>query len=187
MTAVEGRRVHGFQSGRAVSAEVARRLADFLVDGARLLDDRRWAEWVKTCAQDIDYTVHTRANLNLMREGDTADDVLPYVKCDYRGLELRVQMLTEDWHAIDPPPWTLHAISNVRCWVSERASSADDQRYRVEALCIVHRNRVGEDLVIVPCRYEDEIAVEADGTMKLVSRQVIVEAERIDGALAYLL
>ncbi len=174
------------QSEANARSEMARRLTDFLFDGARLLDDRRWAEWLSTCTHDIDYTVHTRANLNLMREGDTFDDVLPYVKCDYRALELRVQMLTREWHAVDPAPWTLHVVSNVRCWVDGKAS-AEKERYRVEALCIVHRNRIGEDLVIFPCRYEDEIEVAADGSMKLASRLVIVEAERIDGALAYLL
>ena len=173
------------QSEADVHPEVVRRLTDFLFDGARLLDDRRWAEWLSTCTRDVDYTVHTRANLDLMREGDTADDVLPYVKCDYRALELRVQMLTREWHAIDPPPWTLHAVSNVRCRVGGKVG-AGKERYRVEALCIVYRNRVGEDLAILPCRYEDEIEV-ADGSMKLASRLVIVEAERIDGALAYLL
>lgn len=170
---------------RAVSRELVRRVEDFLFDGARLLDDRRWDDWLDTCAPEIVYTIHTRANLDLMREGDTPDDVLPYLKCDHRALELRVQMLTRDWHAIDPPSWTLHVMSNVRCRPKQRSGTAT--RLTVEALCIVYRNRPGENLVIMPCRYDDEIMVSADGGMKLASRLVTVESERIDGALAYLL
>jgi 3-phenylpropionate/cinnamic acid dioxygenase small subunit len=108
----------------------------FLYHEARLLDERRYNEWLALCSMSIEY----KAPVRITREG--TDDVvgpdgLHLFDDDYGQLELRVEgvQVKSAWAEI-PPSRTRRIISNIR------VEPLDDDDVRAYSNFIVYRSRL---------------------------------------------
>ena len=131
----------------------------FLYREARLLDDRRWDEWLTCYAPDASYWMPAWDDNDTITEDPQSQISLIYYP-DRTGLEDRVfRIKTERSGASTPEPRTSHAVQNVEV-VADRGSEVDvrynfhtlNHRYKVTdqffGTMFVTLRRDGEGLVI---------------------------------------
>jgi 3-phenylpropionate/cinnamic acid dioxygenase small subunit len=167
-----------------MNADVLREVEQFLYREARLLDERRFEEWLALLSDDIHYWMTARSNRYPRRskaiaildpdryvEDDLArDDELSLLDEDKQTLAMRVARLDTGmaW-AEDPPSRTRHLITNIEVTPSPAPSE-------VEAFSnfIVYRTRAEtEQDFYVGCR-RDRLR-RADGAWRLTERRVILD------------
>lgn len=126
-------------------------LEAFVLKEARLLDERRFAEWLALFAQDGVYWVPTRP-------GQTSPQEALSLFYEPRALlEIRVERLQRpDIHSATPPARTLHHVSAIEVTAELETRSAlvvaewREGETRWFAGRVLHRlRREGEDLRIV--------------------------------------
>jgi 3-phenylpropionate/cinnamic acid dioxygenase small subunit len=148
----------------------------FLYQEARLLDDRRFLEWLDLLADDIEYIMPTR--YNRIRGGPNEDWAvekelaeLPYFEENKQSLTARVQRFYSGlaW-AEEPPSRTRHLVSNVEVFPAEAGDEV-----RVYSNFLTYRSRLegleGEFDFFIG-RREDLLRRE-DGSWKLACRRII--------------
>jgi len=131
------------------SAAVASRPADdttlraierFLVREARLLDDRRFEEWVELFTDDAHYWMPVRADKSNKRNGEefALPGELAYFDETKDTLERRVAKVRTGlaW-AEEPPSRTRHVITNIAAEETERPDE-----YRVSSYFMLYRTRL---------------------------------------------
>ena len=110
----------------------------FLYREARLLDERRFEEWLELFAADAHYWVPTRSTREWGAPELSEPDGLAHFDDSRQTLELRVRRLfTEFAWAEDPPSRTRHLISNVEVQATEK-----DDEISVRSAFVVYRNRL---------------------------------------------
>lgn len=129
-----------------VDASLRTEVEQFLFFEAELLDERRFAEWLSLCADDISYWMPLRRNRlsrEVAKETSGRDDLSHYDD-NKKSLSWRVgQILTGLHWAEDPPSRTRHLVTNVR------VVPADAPReYTVRSNFICYRNRLDRDVDI---------------------------------------
>ena len=150
----------------------------FLYREARLLDDRRFRDWLELLAADIRYWMPTRHNR--LREGPDEQweiekelDALGFFDETKPSLTRRVERFYSGmaW-AEDPPSRTRHFISNVEVMETERAGEI-----QVYSNFLAYRSRLegleGEENFFAG-RREDILRREA-GDWKIVQRRIIFD------------
>lgn len=148
----------------------------FLYKEARLLDNRRFREWLALTTDDVQYVMPTRHNR--LRDGreeewevDKELDELPFFDEDRHGLTMRVERLyTGMAWAEEPPSRTRHVISNI-----EVEDGATEDEVHVYSNFLVYRNRLegmegDEDLL--SGQREDTLR-RVDGEWKVAKRRII--------------
>jgi 3-phenylpropionate/cinnamic acid dioxygenase small subunit len=133
-----------------MGGELIREVEQFLYREARLLDERRFHEWLQLFTDDVRYWMVTRSNLyprsskaiailNPGRNVDetTEEDGLAVLDETKKTLEGRIARLETGmaW-AEDPPSRTRHLIANIEVAPSHTASELE-----VFSSFIVYRNR----------------------------------------------
>jgi 3-phenylpropionate/cinnamic acid dioxygenase small subunit len=132
-------------------AEVIREVEQFLYREARLLDERRFHEWLELLSDDVRYWMSTRTNRYptvskaILSLDSTRDDEADLAKVNALAifdetketLRRRVARLDTGmaW-AEDPPSRTRHIITNIEVEQGESASEL-----KVYANFMVYRNR----------------------------------------------
>ena len=132
-------------------ADILRSIAQFLYREARLLDERRFHDWLQLFTDDIRYSMVARANryprsskaIAILDPASFAEedldnaDALGLFDEDIRTLTARVARLDTGmaW-AEDPPSWTRHLITNIE--VVPEAAGPDVTAY---SNFIVYRSR----------------------------------------------
>jgi 3-phenylpropionate/cinnamic acid dioxygenase small subunit len=167
-----------------MNEDVFREVEQFLYREARLLDERRFAEWLALLTDDIHYWMTARSNryprrskaiaiLNPDRyvEDDLArDDGLALLDENKQTLAARVERLDTGmaW-AEDPPSRTRHLISNI-----EVAPGPTPLELEVFSNFIVYRTRgeTEQDFYVGTRR---DVLRRVDGEWKIADRKVILD------------
>ncbi len=167
-----------------IDAATSREVEQFLYREARLLDERRFHEWLELLTDDIRYRMAARANrYPRVSKSIAALDPSRYVEEDFAG-EDEFALLDEDkaslkgrvarldtgmaW-AEDPPSRTRHFLSNIEILPGGR----DDE---VEVRCnfIVYKNRAeAEQDFYVGARRD--VLRQVDGAWKIASRRLVLD------------
>ena len=161
-----------------MDAERHRAIQQFLYREVRLLDDRKYREWLNLMTDDIEYTMPTR--FNRLREGP-ADEweierelgELALFDEDKASLLDRIDRLYSGmaW-AEDPPSRTRHLITNIEPTDGDKADEA-----KVYSSFLAYRNRLqgldGDEDFFVGRR--EDVLREVDGEWKLAKRRIILD------------
>ena len=164
--------------------DIIREVEQFLYREARLLDERRFHEWLKLFTDDVRYWMGGRTNrypksskaiaiLDPSRydEGDlTKEDELAILDEDKASLDARVRRLDTGmaW-AEDPPSRTRHVIANIEV-------EPGDIESELEAYSnfVVYRSRAEtEQDFFVGAR--QDVLRRVDGSWKIASRKIILD------------
>lgn len=162
----------------AVVADVAlqHEIEQFLYFEARLLDERRFDDWYKILADDIQYWMPTRYNRlqrEMDRENSARNEVANFDE-DKRSLGQRVYRLATGmaW-AEDPPSRTRHLVNNV--WVQ----LIDDDEYEVQSSFLTYRNRGDTEVDIWVGRRDDVIRRVGEHTFQIARRTITLDQSTI--------
>ncbi len=164
--------------------ETIREIEQFLYREARLLDDRKFHEWLETLTDDIRYWMPVRSNRypvnskaisildgsryeedELSKEGELA-----IMDEDKDSLTRRVERLDTGmaW-AEDPPSRTRHIVSNV-----ELEPGANDSELKVYSNFIMYRTRAETEVdFYVGCR--EDILRKEGGKWKVAYRKIVLD------------
>jgi 3-phenylpropionate/cinnamic acid dioxygenase small subunit len=164
--------------------DMIRGVEQFLYREARLLDERRFHEWLRLFTDDIHYRMAARANryprsskaivmLDTERcvEEDLAGaDELGLFDEDIKTLTARVARLDTGmaW-AEDPPSRTRHLITNI-----EVVPDGADSDARVHCNFIVYRSRGETEQDFYVGAREDKLR-RVDGEWKIANRRMILD------------
>ena len=166
-----------------MGGELIREVEQFLYREARLLDERRFHEWLQLFTDDVRYWMVTRSNLyprsskaiailNLCRNVDetTEEDGLAILDESKKTLEGRIARLETGmaW-AEDPPSRTRHLIGNIEVAPGPIASELE-----VFSNFIVYRNRseTEQDFYVGTRR---DVLRRIDGTLRISSRKITLD------------
>jgi 3-phenylpropionate/cinnamic acid dioxygenase small subunit len=163
--------------------ELIREVEQFLYREARLLDERRFHEWLQLFTDDVRYWMVTRSNLyprsskaiaslNPGRNTDeTADeDALAILDETKKTLEGRVARVETGmaW-AEDPPSRTRHLIANI-----EVAAGDTPSELGVYSNFIVYRNRSETEQDFYVGTRRDTLR-RIDGALRVSSRKITLD------------
>ena len=164
--------------------DTIRQVEQFLYREARMLDDRKFHEWLEILADDIRYWMPVRSNRypvnskaisildgsryeenELSKEGELA-----IMDEDKDSLTRRVERLDTGmaW-AEAPPSRTRHIVSNV-----EVEPSANDSELKVYSNFIMYRTRAETEVDFYVGAREDVLRREG-GSFKVVYRKIILD------------
>jgi PAH dioxygenase small subunit len=145
---------------------------DFLVAEARLLDHRRFEEWLDLWTEDATYFVPVRVSRKKPHP-DVVDDV-GFFDDNKRSLTLRVKRLGTDvaW-AEDPPSFTRRFVTNFEI------APEEDGEVRVRDYLLMYRSR-GDGGVhdLISGEREHVLRVSEEG-FRLASRRVVLDQASI--------
>jgi 3-phenylpropionate/cinnamic acid dioxygenase small subunit len=138
----------------------------FLYREAKLLDERRFEEWLDLLTDDIRYWMPVRSSEGA---GEAEGLRLSYLEDNKQTLTLRVKRLGTGFaHAEDPPSRTRHLVSNI---VVEEFT---DTELKVSANFIVFRGRLETEEEFFVGRREDVLR-KVDGQWKLAARKILLD------------
>jgi 3-phenylpropionate/cinnamic acid dioxygenase small subunit len=156
-----------------IDSPVRAEIEQFLYFEARLLDDRRYSEWLSLCADDIFYWMPMRRN-RLTRDRDrelTEVGELAHFDENKTSLRWRVEQLNTNLHWSEAPPSrTRHLVSNVQV---EPAEAADE--YDAVSNFICYRNRLEGDVDIWAGERRDVLRRVAERQWQLARRTIILD------------
>ncbi|MEE9147352.1 MAG: 3-phenylpropionate/cinnamic acid dioxygenase subunit beta [Candidatus Tectomicrobia bacterium] len=150
----------------------------FLYREARLLDDRKFRDWLELFTDDVRYWMPTR--FNRLRDGPEEQwevekelDTLGFFDETKESLQQRVERFYSGmaW-AEDPPSRTRHFLSNIEVLETEKTDEV-----QVYANFLTYRSRLegleGEEDFFVG-RHEDLLR-QVDGDWKIARRRIIFD------------
>jgi 3-phenylpropionate/cinnamic acid dioxygenase small subunit len=167
-----------------MNEDVTREVEQFLYREARLLDERRFAEWLALLTDDIHYWVGARSNryprrskaISILDPERYVEDDMPkadelaILDEDRQTLGMRVERLDTGmaW-AEDPPSRTRHLITNI-----EVAPGPAPLEIEAFSNFIVYRTRAEteQDLYVGARR---DLLRRIDGDWKIAGRKVILD------------
>ena len=143
---------------------------DFLYHEARLLDERRFHEWLELFTEELVYWMPTRSNRlrkDIARE-IAEPEHLAYFNDDLTMLQGRVARLDTDmaW-AEDPPSRTQHMVYNVQI------DEVEGDAIKVHSSFILYRNRLETEVDIL-CGYRDDVLRRVNDQFKIVRRKIVL-------------
>jgi len=167
-----------------MTEEMLREVEQFLYREARLLDNRRFPEWLELFSDDVRYWMPTRSNryplnskaisiLDASRyeeEEVSGEDELAFMEETKKTLEMRVARLDTGmaW-AEDPPSRTRHIITNIEV---EQGDSPGE--LRVYSNFVMYRNRGERDEDFYVGSREDILRREA-GQLRVSYRKIVLD------------
>jgi 3-phenylpropionate/cinnamic acid dioxygenase small subunit len=151
--------------------DLLREVEQFLYHEARLLDDRRFHDWLDLFTEDVNYWMPTRSN---RRTNDIDKEVsgpndLAYFNDDLTMLNARVARLDSGmaW-AEDPPSRTQHLITNVQ---AEETDTPGE--YEVTALFMLYRGRLEHEVDLF-CGTRYDTLRRVDGNLRIARRKIVL-------------
>lgn len=138
--------------------EIYLKLTQFIFYEAKLLDERKYEEWLNLLDEEITYEVYTPITGSL-------DYNLIYI-ADKNGIITRIRRYNLDsaW-AENPPSFTCRIVSNIL------VRKINDEKYKVSSNIIVYRNRdyIETDHIIA---HRDDIILLTENEIKLRERKI---------------
>ncbi len=146
-------------------------IEQFLYHEARLLDERKFEEWLELLTDDIHYWMPIRRT-TMMRDIEnefTAPGAMAFFDDDKKYLTLRVKKMSAGnaWSE-DPPSRTRHFVTNIR------VVDVQDDDISVEANFHLYRTRLDSDEDSWIGRREDLLR-RVDGNFMLARRHLFLE------------
>ena len=167
-----------------MTEDAIRAVEQFLYREARLLDERRFHEWLDLLTGDVRYRMATRANryertsksiaiLDAARhveEDPEGEDALAVLDEDKASLEGRVARLDTGmaW-AEDPPSRTRHFIANIEV---SRTGVADEVEVRCNFIVYKNRSEAEQDFYVGTRR---DVLRQVAGNWKIASRRLVLD------------
>jgi 3-phenylpropionate/cinnamic acid dioxygenase small subunit len=164
--------------------DVIRGVEQFLYREARLLDERRFHDWLGLFTEDVNYSMSARTNRyprsskaiaaldadRYTEENVAGEDELGLFDEDIRTLTARVARLDTGmaW-AEDPPSRTRHLITNI-----EIAPDASESELTVHSNFIVYRSRGETEQDFYVGARQDRLR-RVDGAWKIASRRMVLD------------
>ena len=164
--------------------DMIRDVEQFLYHEARLLDERRFHDWLRLFTEDVHYWMAARTNryprsskaiaaldADRVAEEDMAgEEELGLFDEDIRTLTARVARLDTGmaW-AEDPPSRTRHLITNI-----EIAPDASESELTVHSNFIVYRSRGETEQDFYVGARQDRLR-RVDGTWKIANRRMVLD------------
>jgi 3-phenylpropionate/cinnamic acid dioxygenase small subunit len=167
-----------------MNEDVTREVEQFLYREARLLDERRFREWLALLTDDIHYWMGARSNRyprtskaiaildpdRYVEDDMTQEDELAILDEDKQTLGARVARLETGmaW-AEDPPSRTRHLLTNIEVEPGDAA-----QEVKVYANFVVYRSRAEteEDFYVGARR---DVLRRVGGAWKIAGRKLILD------------
>lgn len=146
----------------------------FLYREARLLDERRYHDWLALFTDDTHYWMPTLSNRflgEIDREISTTTE-LAYFNDDLNMLRARIARLDSGmaWSE-DPPSRTVHVVTNIE------VSDVQDTELDVSSAFVLYRNRLETETdILVGRRYDRLRRVDAEWR---IARRKIVLAQNV--------
>lgn len=156
--------------------DVVRDASQLLFKQARLLDERRYAEWLESFTQQAIYSLVTQENLEFAGQ-DRAPVFV--IHDDRKALENRVKMIERDWWAARPPGRAVHVVTNIELL------QAGAGTYMVASCFCVHYWRRDEYSMLAG-RATDRL-VATDAGLRTSTRSLVLAADAMMGHLPFLL
>ena len=164
--------------------KLLREVEQFLYREARLLDSRRFRDWLELFTDDIRYWMASRTNrypkhskaisildpTRYVEDDITAEDELAILDEDKGTLKARVDRLDTGmaW-AEDPPSRTRHMIANIEV---EPGENADE--FKVYSNFVVYRSRAeSEEDFYVGGR--EDVLRRVDGALRIARRRLVLD------------
>jgi 3-phenylpropionate/cinnamic acid dioxygenase small subunit len=164
--------------------EIVREVEQFLYREVRLLDERRFHEWLQLLTDDIHYWMAGRTNRypktskaisildphRYVEDDVTKENELAILDEDKATLDARVARLDTGmaW-AEDPPSRTRHLISNIEVELGDR-----DSELKAYSNFIAYRSRAElEEDFFVGTR--QDVLRRVDGALKIARRKIILD------------
>ncbi len=161
-----------------------RDVEQFLYFEARLLDERRFHEWLELLTDDVRYWMPVRtaryakhSKSVVILDDETYDDTelaqqdeAAYLDEDEASLQMRIARLDTGmaW-AEDPPSRTRHFITNIEVTAGEAATEL-----RVGCNVMVYRSRGGTEQDFFVGRREDVLR-RINGSWKIACRTIVLD------------
>ena len=161
-----------------------REIEQFLYREARLLDQRRFHEWIELLTDDVHYWMPVRTSRyektsksivilddeHYTETDVSSEDELAILDEDKDSLRMRIARLDTGmaW-AEDPPSRTRHFLSNIEVEEGETASEL-----KVYSNIIVYRSR-GETEQDYFVGGREDVLRQVDGAWKIASRKIILD------------
>lgn len=163
---------------RPVEPVLQHEIEQFYYWEAKLLNDRRFAEWFALLAEDIHYFMPIRST-RIMRESHLEwSGATDYAHFDDNAdmMRGRLRKITSDvsWSE-NPASRTRHAISNVMILDGERPDE-----YEVSNVFIVYRNRLERQLDIFAGERRDLLRrTDTEAGFEIVKRTILLDQSTI--------
>jgi 3-phenylpropionate/cinnamic acid dioxygenase small subunit len=160
--------VLGLSPEPLVPVEVEQRVRHFLHFESRLLDERRFLEWVNLFTDDAIYELPVRVNREDGAEGISRSKAFNDNK---RTLTIRVERLqTEFAWSEQPPSRVRHYITNVMV-----APAAEEDEFDAFSNELVYRSRGSSvDYDLLSAQRTDRLRVQ-DGRLRIAHRRVVLD------------
>lgn len=140
-------------------------VARFLYREARLLDQRRYRDWLELWTDDAQYALPTTWISGVGELEVAGNTGLHHLRSDRMVLGLRVEkLLSQQAWAEQPPSRTVRTVSNIEV-------DHDGDALRVRSNVVLHRVRCTDDVEVHAATRIDHL-VEADEGLRLASRRV---------------
>ena len=164
-TALEAR-----AAARTIGPQLQWEIEQFLYQEARLLDERRYEEWLALMAEDVVYEMPLR--VDRLRRDERRYHVPDEIKIfddDLASLKARVRRLQSGvaWSE-DPPTRVRHLVSNVQI----AAGDASDE-LKVTVVFVVCVSRMSEPPTIFYGQRHDVLRRKGDGGWRIARRTVL--------------
>ena len=146
-----------------------REVEQFLYDEARLLDERKYEDWLSLITKDVHYWAPILFNRERGGREVADEKELAYFDDDYESLSLRVKRLyTEFVVAEDPPSRTCRIISNIQV---EELAKKDEVRARSNFL--IYKNRL-ENEVNTFSGFREDVLRKVEDKWKISKRKIVL-------------
>ena len=147
-----------------------RRVEQFLLREARLLDEERWDAWLQTVSEAIHYWMPGIENRRREdKSGPYRLEHMAFFDDGMRELQRRVSRFKQPsaW-AENPPTRNVHLISNIEVYAGQQ-----EGEYLAYSCFINVRSRGLDEQYQLTGRREDVLRLEADG-LKLFKRKILI-------------
>ncbi len=158
------------QQDTPLAFDEVRRIEQFLLREARLLDDECWDEWLQTLSEAIHYWMPGIENRRREdKSGPYTLEHMAFFDDGMRELQRRVSRFKQPsaW-AENPPTRNVHLVSNIEVYGTDTPGE-----YRAYSCFINVRSRGLDEQSQITGRREDVLRIEADG-LKLLKRKILI-------------
>jgi 3-phenylpropionate/cinnamic acid dioxygenase small subunit len=158
-------------AGAGVSAEEYIAIANFLHREARLLDERRYEEWLALLDENMVYEMPLTMTRERVEQDRAFDHEMEYFAENLASLTMRVERLKTDYAwAEDPPTRTRHMIGNL-----EIASGDEPGRYEARCTFVVFANRGNRPSWEQLVGHRRDVLVRRDAGWRLARRTLFLD------------
>lgn len=179
-------------AAQPVSLEDYHRISQFYFREARLLDERKYQQWLALLTEDVTYTLPARhtpfadpaqreTEALLALENDTAAGLAPPLRDD-NHLTLSIRVM----RAFKMNSWTDNPPARTRRFVSNIEVLQAGDGFEVYSNLLLYFSRYGQDNHVYTGRRHDFLRQTGDG-LKIARREVLLDWNVVTGPSAGLL